>query len=130
MEDEKHSKILAGLCYIPIMMIHIFAIIYILLTKSGGRYTKFHALQALAIFVIKIVIALGFVAIMIVLLSVGIGVQTQDIPLPVLASMAVSAVIVLFALGITIAEIVIGVMVATGRNVRLPILAKFVDKFV
>jgi len=51
MRDERLSRILAGLGYFPNMIIAAIPIAYTLITKKGGGYAKFHALQAIVFFI-------------------------------------------------------------------------------
>ena len=48
--DDKHARILSALGYLPVTMIHILIPLYVLITKEGGKFAKFHAIQSLAFY--------------------------------------------------------------------------------
>ena len=131
MSDEKHSKLVAGLCYIPIFMINIIAIIYSIFVKKDDKYAKFHALQALSLFILQMVVVF---LIMIPLQFLGVfalsSIEMSEDIAPVIAIMIMSVVFLLVFLLVLLVEIAIGIMVANGKDIRLPILAKFVQRFV
>ncbi len=56
MADEEQGRTVAALCYIPLFLINIIAIIYALLVKKDDRYARFHAIQGLAILLVMMVV--------------------------------------------------------------------------
>ncbi len=46
-ENEDNDRLLAAACYVPFFLINIVAILFVLLTRKGGAYARFHALQSL-----------------------------------------------------------------------------------
>ncbi len=57
-KEDKNSNLLAALCYLPIALINIIAILYVLFaSKKEDKYARFHALQAIMCYVIFIVIS-------------------------------------------------------------------------
>lgn len=124
------------------MLINIFAILYILIKKSDDKFAKFHALQALSLFIIvfvlsQLVFSIIYLPVMIQqmkamasLYEAGnapsgtgafqsmLGIYSQMLPF-MLAGLIV--IIVLIA---------IGVLVATGRDIRVPVIAGVASRFV
>ena len=140
-KDKSDSRILAGLCYVPFMLVNIVAILYILIKKGDDKFAKFHALQALALFILL------FIAMQAVMITVYLPLMTQQMKamagtlksggsangMAVFSSMfAVYAQMIPFMLAgllVIVAFIAIGVLVALGRDIRVPILAGFVSRF-
>jgi uncharacterized membrane protein len=55
-EEDKDADLLAGLCYVPVLMISILAPLYVLLAKKGGQYARFHAIQSLCLTAVILVV--------------------------------------------------------------------------
>ena len=138
--DKSNSRLLAGLCYVPFMLINVFAILYILVKKGDDKYAKFHALQALALFialfiatqVVMIAVFLPTMAQQMRAMESAYGANGKDIGPGVFSSMfAAYAQMIPFMLAgllIVIAFLIVGVLVATGRDIRVPVLSGLIGR--
>jgi uncharacterized membrane protein len=99
-----NDKLLAGLCYILGWIVSVIALLAI---KPLSPYLRFHAIQALGLQIIMIVLY--------VLASIG-------------SMFIVGLCLIPFALGIWIYAVVIGVIVLTGGDHRIPWLGNYVEE--
>ncbi|MCX6769222.1 MAG: hypothetical protein NT051_00900 [Candidatus Micrarchaeota archaeon] len=147
-KDESDAHLLAGLGYIPIMMLNLIIPLYILLAKKGGEYAKYHALQSISLWAIWFVLCMAIsIPLMFTMLDAqktmmaDVYAMTQTNTTAVHEGMVrvydmdskfYLPVILLICLGfgVIIAWFALAILVATGKDIRLPILSGFLTRFV
>ncbi|MFH0927369.1 MAG: hypothetical protein V1822_02210 [Candidatus Micrarchaeota archaeon] len=132
--DDEHSKLLAGLCYFSFVMVNLIFSIYVLITKKGGRYARFHAVQALCIFGLKMVLGMLFGFVFgIVIAGVMQMPPGSTAPSGLFAGFGILSIFILayvaFFVVVFLLEILLTILVATGRDIRLPLISKIADKY-
>jgi uncharacterized membrane protein len=138
---DKDSNLLAGLCYIPVFLINIIAILYVLLAKKGGQFAKFHALQglflAIVYFIFIMIIELPFFIVFFKSFSAMQGAffaggDPVDMRNQIMAEQTRVFVYMIPAmiLGFLyfIGSLVLAFIAFSGKKFRLPVLARLVDK--
>ncbi len=108
---SNNDSVLAGLCYLGLMVIAIPTIIILLMKKDESPFIKFHAIQAIGFTVLNVVINIGF------------SILSQ---IPVLGFMAAIGG-GLISLGVFLYWIYLVVMAFMGKDPRIPLLADFVN---
>jgi uncharacterized membrane protein len=111
------DKLWAGLSYVGIICCMIPTVVIFFLKKDESAYLKFNSLQALGFGLATIVI--GFA------LGIVVGLIGQAIPLLGLLAGLVPLVVQLGFLGYWI---YLMIQAFTGKDVRIPILADFIDQ--
>jgi len=143
-KDDDNSRLMAGLCYVPFMLIDVIAILYILFAKKGGPYAKYHALQGLSVFILVSMVSMVFMlAFMFPLMQNMAQTQAQFIQSANNSSVRAaqslqfmtgmySAMLPMF--GVTFAmlfiQLALAVLVAMGKDIRVPVLRGFLEKLV
>lgn len=127
-------KTLAGLCYIPILFINIIVPLYVLLSGKGGKFAKFHAVQALIMYVAY------FVAVQLVMIpyylafgSLYAGIFTgKQVGAAALSSMGGMFLMMIPTMLLGVAFLAYSIFLAIkafgGNEVRVPIIWKYAAK--
>ncbi|VVB56754.1 Uncharacterised protein [uncultured archaeon] len=144
-KEEDHSRLLAGLCYVPFALINLVVILYVLLANKGGKYAKYHALQGLALllalFVLNMLFSVFFLLPMmqnLMTTQIQLAQSLKDnstaaatAPIQVMGQMYMAMLpMMLFGLGVLAIGLALTVAVALGKDVRIPILKGFLMRFV
>ncbi|VVB56764.1 Uncharacterised protein [uncultured archaeon] len=126
-EAEKEARQFAALCYVPVMLINFAAMFFVFFEKKGGKYARFHALQSLAL---TLIIVISVVVLNVVVIA---GVMAGFMSGNLLALVGVWALTMVAAFALVfiplVALVVIAIRVWGGHDVRLPLIAKYVDGF-
>ena len=150
LSDEKigsDERIMAGLCYIPFMLINVFASLYILIGKKGGKYARYHALQGISVAVALFLVGMAFWSVyalpmmqkQLEIQSKILGMQGQGKNATSAASqeflraysdiMASMLPFMFFGLLVLGCELGMAIFVGLGRDLRIPVLGGFLMRF-
>lgn len=132
-DEDKDSRMLSGLCYIPFLLINFIAIAYVLITKKGGKYARYHALQALfffiAIFIVSIIIE---IPIMVFLIWSWINFLSNPIQAEsgFLNIFVIIIPVMILSLLLLLVYLYFAFLAFSGKRFRLPLISNQVDKLV
>jgi uncharacterized membrane protein len=119
------QKLIAALCYIPIMAIGFFVSLFVLLTeKKENKFLKFHAIQALFLMIIGGIvffclwIVLVIVTMLIAAFTYGIG------------GICMMVIMLLVLVGYVVIFFFCAWKAYQGVEYELPVLGKFARKYV
>jgi len=119
------QKLIAALCYIPIMAIGFIVSLFVLLTeKKENKFLKFHAIQALFLMIVGGIvffclwIALVIITMLIAAFTYGIG------------GICMMVVMLLVLLGYVVLFFFCAWKAYQGEEYELPVLGKFARKYV
>jgi len=147
-KEEKDSHLLAGLCYVPFMMINLIVILYVLLAKKGGEYAKYHALQGMTVLIVLFFAwALIWLTFAMPMMQKQMNLQAKILQTASENSTATdlrmqeirtesfgifSLMIPIMAMGlfVMVALLALAVFVGIGKDIRIPILKGFLMRFV
>ena len=133
LEEDKDSRLFAGLCYIPVCIINLIMIAYVLLAKKGGKYARYHALQGLGvflvIFVMTMIVQLPF---MLIYMSSWFSMMSSPAKFASNFANLFLIMIPMMILGlVTLAVyLVFAYWAFTGKKFRIPIISNQVDRMV
>ncbi len=139
MGQKSNSNLLAGLCYVPFLLINIIFIVYVLVKEKDDRYARYHALQSLCLNAIYLVVGMVVMVLFFAQFFNSMMAYQQQMlgaSSPAATSQAfrsyLSVFLPIWAVGmvVVILFLVMAVLVALGKDVRLPILRGFVERFV
>jgi uncharacterized membrane protein len=132
-ETDGDGRLLAGLCYLPFFLINIVAILYVLLSKKGGGYAKYHALQALLVFItIFVVSAILEIPVMFIFFSTWMGFWTS----PQGSATGFSRMflfmipLMIFSVAMLLVYLYFAYLAYSGKRFRIPLISSFVDRMV
>lgn len=128
MEKADGERIAAGLCYFPFLFINLVAIIFIMAAKKGWAYARFHALQALTLYVAvffagSALFLLFFFPMIVAMEMAGQRGLPWDFERGAPGAPLLSSV---FGMLVALGFLALCVMVGTGRDVRVPVVSGFV----
>jgi uncharacterized membrane protein len=124
-------KTLAGLCYIPILFINILVPLYVLITGKGGRFAKFHAVQALLMYVayfilVQLVMIPYYLAFGSIYADLFSGKQVGTAALSSMGGMFVMMIpTMLLFVGFLIYSIYLAVKAFGGNEAQVPVIGKY-----
>lgn len=131
---EIDPKTLAGLCYIPFLLINILVPLYVLLSGKGGRFAKFHAAQALLLAVVyfilmQIVMIPYYLAFGSLYASIFTG---KAASMAALGSMGGMFMLMIPSMLLGVAFLVYSIYLAIkafgGSEIRVPVVGKYAEK--
>ncbi len=119
------QKLIAALCYIPIMAIGFFVSLFVLLTeKKENKFLKFHAIQALFLMIIGGILFFCL-WIVLIILSMVIAAFTYGF-----GGLCMMAVMLFVLLGYVVLFFFCAWKAYQGEEYELPVLVKFARKYV
>ncbi len=126
--EEKEAREYGALCYFPVALINIIAIVLVIFQKKGGKFARFHAFQSIALYILLIVWSMGLNILVMVLVfgSLLTGSAAAFFGSFLLMFLLIFIGVLVPMLGF----LAVAVQVWSGKDVRLPYIAKFVDKYV
>ena len=142
-EDNGSSKLIAGLCYLPLLCINLIAIGYVLLGKNGDKYAKFHALQGLCLFAVWFFIGMALFVLIWIPQSMDkmatfqqklVDAQGAQNTTAITSAMSeyYSGMLPAFAISFIpmLLFLLLAFLVAIGKDIQIPVLKEFVYRFV
>jgi hypothetical protein len=144
MADKKSdSNILAGLCYVPFLLINFIAIGYVLLAKKGGKHAKYHALQSLFLNICWMFVGTALVLLVFIPQSMEkmgtlqqkfLAASEEQKNLVMIGAMTdyYAGMVPFLALSIVPLAVflLLAILVAMGKDIRIPVLGSFINRFV
>ena len=124
-------KTLAGLCYIPILFINILVPLYVLITGKGGRFAKFHAVQALILGVVyfvaaQLVMIPYYIAFGSLYASIFSGKAMNAATFSSMGGMFLMMIpVMLLGVAFLVYSIYLAVKAFGGAEVRVPVIGKY-----
>jgi uncharacterized membrane protein len=131
---EISPKTLAGLCYMPFLLINVLVPLYVLLTGKGGRFAKFHAAQALLMYVayfilMQLIMIPYYLAFGTIYADLFTGKQVGAAALSSMGSMfALMVPSMLFGVAFLLYSIYLAIKAFGGADVHVPVIGKYAEK--
>lgn len=116
-DPSSDDKLWSGLSYAGVALCLIPTVAIFFIKKEESRFIKFHALQAIFFGLVSLVVCVA--------LNIVAGVITGILPFLFFIFMLVPAVFGLAVMGYWIYLMIMGF---TGKDVRIPVLADFIDQ--
>jgi len=135
-EEDKDARLYAALSYFPVTIIGLIVSLYVIFTKKGGKYARFHAIQALgvitAIFVIGLVAqSILFVAILPGMSNSLIRADKDSVTNPFAMMIGVwAAMLPILLLGAFwfVLLTFLAYKAYTGKGIKLPLIGDIAEK--
>jgi len=124
-------KTLAGLCYIPVAFINVLVPLYVLITGKGGRFAKFHAVQALLMYVayfilIQLVMIPYYLAFGTIYADLFAGKQVGTAALSSMSGMFVMMIpTMLLFIGFLVYSVYLAIKAFGGNEIQVPVIGKY-----
>ena len=142
-KEEDNARLLAGLCYVPVMLVNLIAILYVLLANKGGKYARFHAVQALFFLiayavVIQLIMIPGYAGMVGIFDKMskmsgtggGASFEGTEFMEAWTGMMLVTIPAMLLGLVFLVVSIYLAVKVASGTDIRIPFIGDIAGRFV
>ncbi|MEM2137746.1 MAG: hypothetical protein QW568_01540 [Candidatus Anstonellaceae archaeon] len=135
-EEEKDSRLYAALSYFPVTIIGLIVSLYVIFTKKGGKYARFHAIQALIVIAAIFVIGLAVQSILFAAVLPGMagswikaGKDSATNPFAMIINVW-AAMLPILLLGVVwfVLLTFLAYKAYTGKGVKLPLIGEFAEK--
>lgn len=135
--EDSNSKLLAGLCYIPLFLIDVIVALYVLLVKKDDKYARFNAVQGLilvvvyfiAILIIEIPLMFIFSSTFFNFRAIGNSNSFFESWWQLMSKMMMFMIpIIIIQLLFLFFSLYLGYRAFTGKPVRIPVLASMAEK--